>query len=296
MIILKIVFSLIMFLSLFLNHLAFAASIISDCEELSVCPATTKVNGPVSSFFSKVTGMNLLVSGILESQIKKQMDKALDANFKIDIVPFGAKTLLNGEFKSFTAHSDYMNLEGLYLSNINAESLCSYNHFVYKDNNIYTAENFLLGFSADITSSDLQKTLMTEEYQGLLNSMNVSVAGVTVLKVFNPIAKIEGNKLHFSVNVISPMTLGKTKTISTTMTMLVDNGKIMFTDLQTSPKLVNTRMEAFLPLLNNLNPFTIKAAILENKDSSVKIKKIDFVGDKIVIKGLVIVPKNYYNS
>lgn len=266
------------------------------CEEMKICPSSVKVNGPVSSFFSKVTGVNFLLTSVLESQLKKQMDRELDANFKVDILPYGGKSLLNGKFKKFKAQASSANIDGFYVSNVYAETLCPYNHFVYEDGNIYTAEDFLMGFSADITTNDLQKLLDSPEYQKILNSMNVSVSGVNVLRVYNPRAVIKDNRLTFSVSVISPLTLGKSKRFSTTMTMVVSDGRILFTDLQTVPKIANTKFEALLPLINNLNPFTIKAAILDNKESSVKIKNIDFVGDKIVVKGLVIVPKNYYNN
>ena len=287
------------FVSLFLVlmlSLPAIASIQMSCDEASLCPDVSKVNGPVSSFFSKVSGMNSLISSILESQIKKQMNEALGADFKVKVVPFGAKSLLQGLFKEFSAYSDYANIDGFYISNVNAKTLCGYNHFVYKDGKVYTKENFLMSFSADITSDDLQKLFDSDEYKKIINSMNIRIGGVNVLNVFNPRAIIVGNRLEFSVEVISPLTLGKAKKITSLMSMVVSNGKILFTNLQIKPNLANTRLEALLPLINNLNPFVIKASILNNRESSVKIKNIDFVGDKIVIKGLVIVPKNYYND
>ena len=36
-----------------------------NCSEMSICPSLEKVNGPISSFFSKVTGMNFMLSSIL---------------------------------------------------------------------------------------------------------------------------------------------------------------------------------------------------------------------------------------
>ncbi len=266
------------------------------CEEMSLCPALQDVNGPVSSFLSKVTGMNAIVTGVLESQIKKQMDKALSADFKVEIEPFGAKSLLEGKFKSFTATAPSASAEGIYFSNLTAKSLCDYNHFIYKDGQVYTNENFLMEFSANITSNDLQKIIESEQYQKLLKSMNVKVGNYTVFKVYEPKAEINENKLSFSIKVISPLTLGQPKLISTTMDMVVSDGKLIFTDIKTIPELKETNLNSLLPIINKLNPFTLKLAILNNTDSNIKIKEVYTLEDKINIKGLVIVPKNYYNN
>lgn len=267
----------------------------SVCDT-SMCPAVPKVSGPIASTLSKVTGMNFLVSKTIESQVKKQMDKALTADFKVKITPFGARSMMQGKFEKITAHADSAYIDGFYLSNINAESLCGYNHFLYKDGQVYTNENFLLGFTADVTSNDLQKIISTPEYMKLVNSMNVNVAGISVFKIFDPKAEIKYNRLIFSMRVVSPLTMGQPKLISSSMGMAVENGRILFTDIQTTPAIASTNLNSILPVLNKLNPLTFKTNILNNSKSIIKIQDVNFENDKIVLKGLVIVPKNYYNN
>ena len=80
------------------------------------------------------------------------------------------------------------------------------------------------------------------------------------------------------------------------MGLAVHEGKILFTDVHTSSSHANANINAFLPIINKLNPFIYKSDILNNPKSTIKIKDVDFVNNKIVIKGLVIVPKNYYNN
>lgn len=267
----------------------------SVCDT-SMCPAVPKVSGPIASTLSKVTGMNFFVSKTIESQVKKQMDKALTADFKVKITPFGARSMMQGKFEKITAHADSAYIDGFYLSNINAESLCGYNHFLYKDGQVYTNENFLLGFTADVTSNDLQKIISTPEYMKLVNSMNVNVAGISVFKIFDPKAEIKYNRLIFSMRVVSPLTMGQPKLISSSMGMAVENGRILFTDIQTTPAIASTNLNSILPVLNKLNPLTFKTNILNNSKSIIKIQDVNFENDKIVLKGLVIVPKNYYNN
>lgn len=278
--------------------LGVAPSFAAQCqyEDMAMCPSAQKVSGFLPSTLSKVTGMNFLVSSVVESQVKKQLDKALIADFKVNVTPYGAKSLVNGKFQKITAHSDSGYLEGFYISNINAESLCPYNHFIYKKGQVYTNENFLLGYSVDVTSADLQKTVATPQYLKLLNSMNVNVGNISVFKIFDPKAEIKNNRLVFSLKIASPLTFGEPKVISTDMGLSVCDGKIIFTDVRTTPALATVNLNSILPILNKLNPFVYKASILNNPKSIIKVKDINVVDNKIVIKGLVIVPKNYYNN
>lgn len=267
-----------------------------DCES-DMCPSVPqKINGPVSSVLSKVTGMNWILSSVIESQVKKQMDKALLGDFKVDITPYGGKTLLDGKFKKMTGHSDHIYVEGLYLSDVNAESVCEYNHFIYKDGQVYTNENFVLSYSASVTSDDLQKTVATPQYLKLLNSMNVSVGNISVFKIFDPKAEIKNNRMVFSLKVISPLTLGEPKRISTDMGLEVEDGKIMFTDVRTTPNLTSVNLNSILPVINKLNPFVYKANVMNNSKSIIKVQNVNINDNKIIIGGLVIVPKNYYNN
>ena len=62
------------------------------------CPISSDVSGPVASTFSKISGMNFLISKTLESQVKKQLDKALLGDFDVQIQPFGGLSMLQVSF------------------------------------------------------------------------------------------------------------------------------------------------------------------------------------------------------
>ncbi len=268
----------------------------SDCET-NLCPVLPeKVNGPVSSTLSKITGMNWLLSSVVETQIKKELNKALAGDFKVDVTPFGGKTLIAGKFKKIKAHSDNAYIEGFYVSDVKVESVCPYNHFIYKKGQVYTNENFVMAYSASVTSSDLQKTIATPQYMKLLNSMNVSMGNMTVFKVFDPKTEIKNNRMVFSLKILSPLTFGEPKKISADMGLEVSGGKILYTDVRTTPALASVNLNKILPIINKLNPFTYSAPVMNNSQGTVKVKDICIVDNKIVIKGLVIVPKNYYNN
>lgn len=268
----------------------------STSEALSMCPATPVVNGPISAALSKYSGMNYLVSTTLESQVRRQMNKALSGNFKVDITPFGAMSMLEGKFKSIEANSDSAIIDGLYLSNVSGQSLCGYNRFVYKNGEVLTAENFLLGFRAEITSNDLQKMMNTPEYTRLLNSLNVNFGNVSVLKVFDPKAEIKDNKLIITVRYMAPLAMREPKKASIKMGIIAQDGNIEFTDIETMSGHSAFNVNGLLPILNKLNPLAFNANVLNNSKSIIKLKDVAIINDRIIIKGLVIVPKNYYNN
>lgn len=268
----------------------------STSEALSMCPATPVVNGPISAALSKYSGMNYLVSTTLESQVRRQMNKALSGNFKVDITPFGAMSMLEGKFKSIEANSDSAIIDGLYLSNVSGQSLCGYNRFVYKNGEVLTAENFLLGFRAEITSNDLQKMMNTPEYTRLLNSLNVNFGNVSVLKVFDPKAEIKDNKLIITVRYMAPLAMREPKKASIKMGIIAQDGNIEFTDIETMSGHSAFNVNGLLPILNKLNPLAFNADVLNNSKSIIKLKDVAIINDRIIIKGLVIVPKNYYNN
>ena len=119
---------------------------------------------------------------------------------------------------------------------------------------------------------------------------------MSLFKIFDPKAGIKNNRMFFSIKVSSPLTLGEPKKITADMGLEIEEGKIMFTDVKTSSSFASANLDAILPIINKLNPFVYKANIMNNSKSIIKVQDVNIIDNKIVIKGLVIVPKNYYNN
>ena len=288
---------------LLLSLMFISAPVLAQtCSEVSksMCSPVPKVNGPISSTLSKITGMNAIISTALESQVKKELNNALKGKFKVNITPFGAKSMLQGKFRKITAHSDTAIIDNVYLSNVSGESLCEYNHFIYKDGKVYTNENFLLSFNAEITSADLQKTIVTPELIKYINSINQRFGTIfgnkSLFKIFDPKAEIKNNRIVISLKALSPLSFNEPVQVSTSVDMKVENGKILFTDIRTTPSMYSASFNAILPIINKYNMTTVNTTVLNNSKSSVKLNDISIANDKIIVKGLVIVPKNYYND
>ena len=285
-------FFIITTIMLMLTSSAFAQDF--NYEEKSMCPAIPNINGPISSTLSKITGMNFLLSTTLESQIRRQMNEAFATRFKVDIVPFGGKSMLEGKFKSISADADSAIIDNIYyLSDIHAESLCGYNHFVHDKGEILTAENFLFGVRANITNSDLQKMVTSPDYVNLVNSLNISVGNITLFKVYSPKAEIKKGKFVLTIEYLSPLVMKNIQKVEIKMDLAVINGNLEFTNVEaTSNHSSSADLQQVLPIFNKLNPLTLKTHILGNARIEIKLKEVYIVNDKILLKGLVIVPKN----
>lgn len=272
-----------------------SAQAFAVCDT-SLCP---KAPYPVSSglplVLSNITGTNLLFTTIGEMEIEKQLKKELGAKFNVQIYPYGGKNLLDGKFKKITAKADNVVINGLYVTSVKAESMCEYSHFVRKGKDVYAGENFLSQFNVVISASDLQRTVSSSQYSKMLESMNMSFNNFILFKVFDPVATIKNNRIDLSLKLVSPLVhAGNVRTVSMNMGLGVEDGKIRFTDIKMNDVSGNINLNAILPIINKMNPFTYQANIMKNKGSVVKINDIKIVNNNINIKGTVFIPKNYY--
>ena len=284
----------LIFLMMFLGLPAFAQCDLSVCKQ----PPYPVTNG-AGEFFSKITGMNFIVTKTAESAIERSIKKQLGAKFDVEITPYGGKGLFEGKFKKITAEGENVTIEGMQFSRIYAESLCEYNRFIFKDfyKEIYTAEPFLMGYTAVFTSEDLQKTLLSEQYRTFLDSLTVKVGSVTMFKVFDPQVPINGDRLHLAVRIVTPMFFSNSaKQVSVDLALEVADEQIVFSDIKFNNGAKYISADALLPLINKLNPFVYKTNIMDNRNSIVKVSDIKVADGMVIVKGSVLVPKNYYET
>lgn len=120
------------------------------------------INSPSKTFggsLASLSGFNMLARNTAESIIQKEIKKETNSKFKVKINNFYGTNILNGEFKSIKATAKKYEYDGIYLKDINVETLCSYNHVSFENENLYFKENMVLKFSANLDDEDLNKTL-----------------------------------------------------------------------------------------------------------------------------------------
>ena len=261
--------------------------------DTSLCPRPPyAVSSGFPLFLSNATGMNFLLTKIGEITLENQLKKELGAKFDVQIYAYGAKNLIDGKFKKITASAKNVTIDGVHISSINSESVCDYNHFVTKGDDVYAAENFLSKFDVTLTSDDIKQTFAAGKFAKTLDSMSVKVNNFIVFKVFDAQAAIVNNRFDLSMKMVSPIiTGGKTKTISVNMGLAVLDGKIQFTDVQLNQGSARMNINALLPIINKLNPFMYETTILKTKGSIVRVSDINIVNNNINITGSVFIPK-----
>ena len=180
-------------------------------NEIQMCPNEPyPVGGTLSGFLSNASGTNFLLTKIVEAAAQKELRKEFDSKFNIELHAFGGKNLLDGKFKAIKVASKKVVSDEVNATNFSAASLCNYNHITIKNDELNFVENFLMEYSAQITSEDLQRTILSPSYTKLLNKLNVNVAGFSLFKISDPSIGIKNNRLQMSaqvsgLNIFSPV-------------------------------------------------------------------------------------------
>lgn len=162
-------------------------------------------------FIASTSGLNLLSRNIAENSIQKAIKKETDAKFKVKINNFYATNLLNGEFKDLSATAKKYEYDGVYLSNVNINTICSYNHILFENNELYFRENMVLKLNAQLTNEQLKNTIssgkLDKKLTKLLNKIlknEVFIAFAnTILPITLPVEINESNKAQLKITRIS---------------------------------------------------------------------------------------------
>lgn len=266
------------------------------CDYSSYCaPKPYNLSSQNCRTIQKITGMNFLTEKIAQNIIKKELKKATKEKFKVEMKSYSAKDLIQGKFKSLKFSGKNLEIEGAYLSSFEAKTLCEFNSVELVKNTIKFRENMVMDFAIEISNSDLKKTVKSTGYLDSLNKINLSGFGITFFKLNGAEVEIKNNKLYFTIKVTSPMS---TKPLSMVVAsdLKVENGQIVLTKLYFTNLFAIVDLSKMTYLLNALNPLTFSTDILNNKDSKMKINSVDIIGDRIFVKGNILIPKNNNNN
>lgn len=152
------------------------------------------------SFFgvvSSTVGFNSLARNIVESVLQNELEKELKSKFSVKINNFYGTNIQNGEFKSLSAKGKSALIEGVYFSDINAQTLCGYNKVRYEDEKVIFDENLVLKYSANITQEDVNKISSSNKYKKIINKTINSKTVISNYKTLLPLV----NTLSYPFNM-----------------------------------------------------------------------------------------------
>lgn len=279
---------LLIFLSLLLS-LAQAKNYQDFCST-NIPKKTLKGN------LMSITGFNSLTRNIIESAISHSVKKETGAKFNIKMNNFYGVNLLNGEFKSLSAKAKKYQADGIFLSDINVQTICPYNHISYSNDEINFRKNLVLKYSANLTQDDLNKIISSSDYQKMLDKMNNDKTISSLIQIKNSNVLINNDKLIFKYEVLplygvnlSSFLGKKQKTISLNFTagLEVKNGKVQICNFKFNSKGANSKI--FSSLVNKLNPTTWQIDVDKNKKGDLVVENVKIANSKIYFDGYILI-------
>ena len=282
----KIIFTLALLLS------ASQMSMAIECQN-SCCSAPYDLTSGFSRFVSTVTGQNFIAEKVGESLVKKTIKKNIvSGKISVNLDSYSTRDLKAGRFKSLEIIGKDVDIEGIYISDFNAKTLCNFNYIAKdNDNNYIIKEDIPIVFNAEITEEDLNKTMNSSDYKRLIDDINSIGGSFNIFQIISTSVKLKNGKMYYIVKYAMPF-VRKSKEVVISSEINVENGKIVLanTNFVKNNSLVD--IDKFSSILNYINPLDFSAKILENKDANFSIKNVKITDQKINIDGIITVLKD----
>lgn len=246
--------------------------------DLSVyCPQVQNSDG---FRISKITGMKWLSEKIAQSIIKKELKKETKGKFRVKISSTGTKDLINGNFNSLSMVGKNLNVEGVHISEFTSNTVCGYNSVKINKDDISFRENMVLNYELKINNDALSKTITDTKFTEIIRGMGFPINSIT--------SDIRNNKVYFIFEIPTFVTKPIKLTLSSGVT--VKNGRLQLTGLQSDN--TNINIKNLTKIIEKINPITFTSDIMNNNNSVVSLDSAKIINDTVVIKGLVLIPKN----
>lgn len=273
--------------------LCFAVPSFAGCDYSGLCPENVYgLSSKTGCSISKKIGATTLSEKIAQSKIKDDLKRATGQNFNVSVKSYSFQDFIHGRFKSITITGKNLDIQGAYLSFLELRTLCDFNYVKFSRNSIKFKENMIVGFLMEISDADLTKTMHSSGYLDKLNCVNVEGCGITFFKLSGADVEIKNNKLYFTVRVTSQLLLVKPLDVVMSTDLKVKDGRIVLTKVDLGNLVKGVDLGNVANQLNKVNPLTFSLNVLENKDTKMCIKDVKIIGDKIIVKGNIYIPKN----
>ena len=173
-----------------------------------------------------------------------------------------------------------------------AQTLCPYNKIVYSKGRIYYPHDLAFKFKSTITNEDIKEVLNTYEFQKELERNSFSVNGVKGFEIQTPKVEILGNKLYFSIPIITFFN-SQPFYINFKTGLEVSNNKIVLKDITFLTKDNIIKNDIFGLLINRINPISYEIESINTKYCKIYITNVKINNNLIKTEGTFIINKNY---
>lgn len=265
----------------------FFVFVIMQLPALSkICYNCQEVIPTKGNVFEKVTGVDFVERKGAEAIIEKYLRFTLKSKVHFYLDAESAKSLRNGEFKSFTAKAKKIQIDGISVSDFEAKSICPYNRFLMKKDYIGFPYDIPVSFSATLTNEDMNYMFQKIEEQNKDN-LRIPFGKLTVARVSGITWKTENSRARIIFKIITPIIDSK---VTYTTSFSLVNGQLF---LGSEKSNLNIKMQKNVNrFLKQFNPFTQAVEIAKDAQAQLEITDIILNGDKIYVKGVFLIPRN----
>lgn len=277
----------ILVLALLLTSSVFASDYSIYCS--SKTPTRT-LGGIVLS----AVGFNSFSRNIIESALEGVIYKETKSKFKIKIDSFYGSNFLNGEFGSLSAKAKTYQDGDFSAHEVNAHTICSYNHISYKNDEISFLENIVLKYSAKVNQDDVDKMINSGSYKKMIDKMNQDKAISSLVKINSYDVEIKDNKLLFRYNLSPLPKYGLSLFIKPIVFVLsagleVVDGEIKICDFGLNSESVKS--SPFSSIIAKLNPTLYKLKIDNKNKAKIEVTNVKIENNEIVFDGFILIKK-----
>ncbi|MFI3300420.1 MAG: hypothetical protein R3Y28_03270 [Candidatus Gastranaerophilales bacterium] len=269
--------------------------LLSNLAQAQSCDYTCKSPVDLSSkamqIFSIITGQNFVSEKVFEQIIKKSIAKKIDGDFDVNLDGYSFTDLKNGKFKSLKIMGESVNIKRIYFSAVKLQTICDYNYIDFNNSEFEVKEDLPANFSLMMSEQDLNKTMLSTDYQKLLKELNLFGSSLNLFEITSSTVKISENKIDYILEIKMPFIGGKQRVIISA-DLKVENGEIKFVNAEFNTNFLKINLNNITEMLNYINPLAFSINMLENNKVNINTSDIILNEGKIYVNGKVIVLKN----
>lgn len=259
------------------------------------CTPAFDVSSKANQVFSKMTGATFIAEKFGEKIIKKQIKKESGQKFKVSLKSFSMLDLKHGIFKSLKITGKNLDIDGIKVSLFKAETLCDFNYFDLKSNEIYNKSNLLMSYSLIFSEEDLKDTVKSQAYEKILKKIDLNALGIKLIKIDSVDVAIRDDRLHVMMNVSSAITsmfgISSALKFEVSSALKVEDGKIQVYDVRLENSNRKLNIGKYLTLFNYIDPLQYSLDAFSITNGKLMIKTINISDDKIFVDGIIFIPK-----
>ena len=243
--------------------------------------------------YSNLIGTNFISEKIANVILKKQILKESKGKYKVNLQSYNITELKKGIFKSLEIKGTGTSTNGIYASEVKFKTICDYNYIETNNvgNTTVFKEPFGMTYLISFTEDDLNNTMSGKQYAAIIRRANNIGNSYKLFNIVGSSAKIEDNKLYYTLNVKVPFLNAKQElTIETDVK--AKGGEIILSDTKLVSESFKLDLSKFGKILNYLNPLDYSMQIFEDKGANVYVQEVSIKNNVINVAGILTIDKD----